>query len=304
MGVELRDGTDTVVDVVTGLVFAVGASLAEVVGPPSTPFVVDKSADDPRLNWDGTTATQWRDRTPAQSTPGALNDGLTFASGDQATVMYVRNGPLQTIGEFGFLRYNGTEPWKTISLMNDQARVYDRFTLFTNSVMRGLVNPNTGWTNVLIAVFEEVRADRWPGEVTNQVVRRATDWDGSAPPPDGLSARIAAQVVAQSRAALFTNRSDAAKAIGLAAWNSGVQDVMQVEGFLRNSMGLLDPRQNLFGAFVGVFGVDSDVDVMGPGPGFGNARAFVLFWRDPYLSPDRDGSLVHKSLVRYWQQLE
>jgi hypothetical protein len=268
---------------------------------------VGKAANDPRLNWAAADTSQWVDVYSAfapSTTLGAFNQGVARPNaagcdGLSATNMYVRNGPLQTVGELGFLLQNNNSAgaWRTIRLLDDNVNnvlalpVLDRFTLVTSSYLKGLVNPNTFNANVLGAVFSGVRPERWPGE-------------NSAPLTAVQATNVAWAIITNTFAkGPYTNLSEIAKISAGSITNllSGTLDLdpLQEEAIIRNSAGLLSPRQNLFTILLAAQTVDSVTNVAG------EQRAVAVVWRDPYPTPNPYAPTTsnHAAFVRFFKVL-
>jgi hypothetical protein len=259
-----------------------------------------RCADDPRLNW------SW-DRHWVQAKPslGKLNPSASHAAGDGTTDIYVKDAPMDTVGELGFLLYDQARPWQTIKLHDigskevDTSRVLDRFTVTTNAYRRGLVNPNTPWPEVLANAFLNVPCARYPGE------KKALYEMEQAP-----AAELAASVAGAAAKQQYVNRSDAAKAVGTVASRLTVGggkklEPGQVEGLIRNSIGLLDPRQNLFGIYLTTWAETEDMEGSTVARSFHTptlAHAFALVWRDPYAVQDAAGKWIHRTQVTYYKR--
>ena len=258
------------------------------VFPTGTPmpgnYTAGMAANDPRLNWNSFDTNQWKPVTVGGSPPttlGLFNAGVaTPAAADcdglAATNMYIRNGPLQTVGELGFLLYDRDRPWRTIRLLGPGALpVLDRFTLTTNHSRMGLVNPNTRDTNVLRAVLVQVPADRWPGEgATNISVEEA-----------GTIAQALVDAPDFENLSSISNVTEASFPAAL--------DSLQKEGVVRNTAGLLSPRQNLFTILLAVQALDSSGSVAA------EQRAVALVWRDPYPP----NATSHPAFIRFFKWL-
>lgn len=261
--------------------------LAAGGGQPS--FGLGKGVNDPRLNWNPADPNQWVDEAQAQITLGgrnaSCNPSAAGCDGLAATNMYVRNGPLLTVGELGFLLYDATRPWQTIRLLDDPANgvfampVLDRFTLATNHFVQGLVNPNTRDANVLGAVLRNVPADRWPGE-------------GSAI-LNMVQASNIAQAIIGSRTYATVSQIAKVGDAGIEAAVPGVLDSLQKEAIIRNTSGLLSPRQNLFTILLAVQAYDSSGTVAA------EQHAVALAWRDPYPL----NATSHPAFIRFFKWL-
>jgi len=261
----------------------------DVVDAISTPFTIDGATylaqnpgenfysswdvDDPRLNWKWVTdpQPQWRDPWAQQpaARPNSLgfpNVPVSWASADGTNIMYVRNTTnLPTVGELGFLLYNSSKPWYTIRFLGPDddgtAEVLDRFTVVTNypNSAVGLLNPNTGNADAMRAVLHNLPFERYPG----------------------AGGTISSAQLATVRSALmgqtYANLSD------LALVNSASidGDSLLAESVIRNTCGLLSPRQNLFTIILAAQALSPVGEVLG------EQRAIAIVWRDPYTSAAR-----------------
>jgi hypothetical protein len=250
-------------------------------------------AVDPRINWDW--PRDWRFCGPTNSL-GAINppaeEEYLKPGRDGSPAMHVRNGPgPATAGETGFLLFGADRPWQTIRLLApDALRVLDIFATATNTA-RGLVNPNSRDAAALASAAFDAPAERWPGEA-------------AAPRADVASAQAFAQAVQAARP--YTNRSDLMRMSEPDLRTALALDPAQVEGLVRNTAGLLSPRQNLFVILVAAQSVTDRID-----PGTisdfeiqAEARAAVVVWRDPYPSYDATSNAVNRAFVRMLKWLE
>lgn len=322
--VTVRSG-GSILDLTTNITINIGSRF---VGRPTLAAPVKiaawgKAADDPRINWDGASLSQWANElTPASLSFGRRNPRVSAGQPgkDPDTGMYCRRGPLQTIGELGFLLYNANRPWQTVRLLrlsptdtdpDYTARLFDLFTLApTNQVFQGLVNPNTQYRvfgincwapfRVLSYVFVDTPRERYPGEPSSA--------PGFLPPlprpqADNLANQVRALVI---NSGPCTNISDICR---LAVANiPGGGDFWQKKAVMRNSLGLLSPRQNLW--VIGVAGravkdVNNDQMYREADGDFVTAvdRATFLVWRDPYEDPTdtvhQPGQRRHRCFIQY-----
>ena len=195
--------------------------------------------------------------------------------------MYVANRPLKVVGELGLLLFDANKPWQTVSLLNgpNYYPVLDRFTMRTNDVLQGLVNPNGHNSNVIATVFNRMPIERVPGDPATTYLTTAQLLD--------MAKRFTDKYIA------FTNVSDL-KFIGpqvLAAVPSLPATVY--ESFVRNSAGLIAPRQQLYAVFLVVQAQDDDKNILAEQRGTG------LIWRDPYIASND----THAVMVRNFRWL-
>jgi hypothetical protein len=246
-------------------------------------FFFAKATDDPRLNWNGADAGQWK--TVATHTLGTTNSGLTYASAgsDGHPLMYVANRSLRTVGELGLLLFSATKPWQTISLLNGANfyPVLDRFSLSTNDIQYGLINPNGKNSNVLATVFNRMPVERVPYDPAGIKL--------TIPQLRSLGAKFAENSI------LFTNLSDL-RFIRPLVTNAMVNVPSNMaESVVINSAGLLSPRQQLYVVFLVAQAQDDtdDHNVLSEQRGTG------LIWRDPYIVSNN----THATMVRNFRWL-
>jgi len=139
-------------------------------GPPNNIYtsrgIASMECLDPRMNYD---ATKWL--SSSASSMGAVNGRTTnqwanplLARKDRDSLMYVRNGPIQTAGELGYL-FLGQE-WETVRLvpngsgplMGKMHPVLDYFTASqpTNGVYKGIVNVNSKNRDVMTSLIKNM----------------------------------------------------------------------------------------------------------------------------------------------------
>lgn len=256
-----------------------------------------KQCLDPRFNWQDI-ATYWQAYPLADQTIAALNKntitGCVAAGKDGDTAMFGKNAPLESVGELGYLPL---EPWRTIKLYGPTLHpVVDRFTVRQPPVARkGLVNPNSSVAAVVGTVFNGLPMDQYPRQV-------------------GATALTAAQAVSIGSAlvstsvGIYTNNAQFGQtfppfdATNAAYWNGlcgGTSDELRREAVVRNACGLLNIRQNLFTILV------AGQSTAGAGPEvLAEARAVAVVWRDPYIAPDMDNNLRHRTFVRSFKWLK
>ena len=259
--------------------------------PPATSIGSRWEVDDPRINWSWD--QHWavaEARVP--DTGGNLeqiNDRVSYGAPDSDGTwhMYVRGEDnLETVGELGFLLFFANWPWRTLPLGGAirLREVMDRFTTVEPGTLRhGLVNPSTPHRAALLAAFLDAPAERWPGE----------------PDPERLNLDQAVAVAQRLYDARpFTNLSDVGEHIAAALPEL---TLLQRKGVIRNSAGLLSPRQNLLTIVVAAQSVlpgsGGDVTVVG------ESRAVFVVWRDPY-DMNIGGADVNRSFVRFFRWLD
>lgn len=254
-----------------------------MTGPVPIISSLGKSANDPRLNWDGANSAQWVQQN--NHTLGRTNDAsvTTFAAAgaDGHTAMYVANRPLKAVGELGLLLFDANKPWQTISLLNGPTfyPVLDRFTLRTNDIVQGLINPNGNNSNVIATVFNRMPIERVPDDPATTNLNTAQLL--------ALAGRFTDKYIA------FTNLSDL-KFIGpQVAASVPALPATVYESIVRNSAGLFAPRQQLYAVFLVVQAQDDDKNILAEQRGTG------LIWRDPYIASNN----THAVMVRNFRWL-
>ena len=253
------------------------------------------SANDPRLNHIPE-KTCW---VKGGGSMGSVNEGLTYGElqfneapngAREGTNMYVRNGPMQSVAEMGFIPTG--EPWGTIDLLSGQgADLLSKFRvepLNAAPYMYGKINPHSLNTGVWSSVFGDCRMSEYPGDEGAKLVdvslagllaKAITDYNAE----DDSWGTNSFEGLADWLAIPALSRS------GYDLWGAPNNN-MQVEGVVRNSYRLFNPNQNLFTIIVvaqavndqpndegerGTF--DEDTDTI-----LGEKRALALVWRDPF----------------------
>lgn len=279
------------------------------IGPGGEIRPVSASANDPRINWDPSNDLHWDNVAP---TPGERNAPRIDAeraqygySSDEINWMYARRGPLESVGEIGYLLYDPTEPWTTVPLLDadsDITLLLDRLTVHTNRVRRGLVNINSRQTNALMAAVWQAPVERYPTQpiVENQWVT------------DSMSRQLASALIEETTGpeGPMANISEIGRAWTPALMNTVLgpdaeNDKFIRESVLRNSLGVLGTRNNLFTIFVAarVF-----VDGYDPATDFADRddfvasdqRAVVVVWRDPFRTADSIGNQTYETYIQYF----
>ncbi len=294
--------------------FFLNAQRSVNVESPASLGITGVSANDPRLNWDAGNNLHWRGSTP---TPGEINLRVAAESGeygyelDEVGRMFSarERGELLSVGEVGYLLYDATKPWTTIRLLepdpNNTARIIDRLTIHPEPYRRGMVNLNTQHTNALRAAFWTMPIDAYP-----------TD-----PPPPASSDRltqamtdqVVAQIMSVTRANPVLNLSELKDLLPQAFVDgllNTVDDKFKRESLVRNSLGVLGTRHNLFTVFLAArtFAPSynpADQEHKDNREDFVTAeqRAIVVVWRDPFITTDQANNPTRKSLVQYFHWL-
>ena len=260
---------------------------------------VSRECIDPRKNWKGDVEF-WAAGVQGTNTLGRTNSAaLSFMSAnalaDKDPWMYIKNAPLESVGEIGAVYFGDT--WQTARLYdrgtNECHTVLDNFTLETSpeALMKGRVNLNCRSRDVLKSVF------------TNMPVREYLD---SSPRLDQNSHLndIVNRIIADGP---YTNLSD----IGNIDWNAACMNVssivtnpamseIDIESFIRNSADLFGTRQQLFVIILGAgpFRIMPGIAAY-RGDWLARSRAVAVVWRDPF--PDENGN--HPCFVRLFKTM-
>ncbi|MEI6148686.1 MAG: hypothetical protein WCS01_06285 [bacterium] len=272
--------------------------------------VVDAEVTDPRFNW---TNAQWRVWPPGTAgTLGSTNTmTLTWLQArdtDGYADMFVADRPLTSVTELTYL-LRGTksrnsdvplDQWNTIRLYDRVSgnsiprpldRVLDYFSIAGAGNGKGFVNPNTGMTNVLKALFQNMPVDRYPGDPSSfsldqtEAAALAAFWADTNQNPWRCG---------------FANLSDIGHATNVfsAAPLAGLSP-FEREAFFRYTAGLFNTRQQyfmilLFAQTTRTIPQLTDKSVLA------GVRAIAEVWRDPL--PNADG--VHPRVVRLLKTID
>lgn len=303
-------------------------------GPPSAGkpawWLVGAAANDPRINWNGADTTQWAptylnmnntasfigpptmgSNNPAGLFPngigeGSKNETFMYAKGQDPAVMAPTNGQLRSIGELSYLLYNSKRPWKTVQIYRAQGadavalstlRLYDLLSVGTNfppatvgsggyNPMTGYVNPNTTNQEVLTCVFVNTPNARCVNDAQTNNAQQ-------------LSVRTVANSLAQrfatyrSSIGLCTNLSDVCCVTD--SDFPANSTYWQNKAIMRNSIGLFNPRQNMWVVYLRGQSLDPNLNVTG------DSVAVAYVWRDPY--PNVNGNGTHRCFVQFFKWL-
>ena len=295
---------------------------------PDNPFNKEYGKDviDPVYNWH---PNHWRDSPPVftwTNTLGTINSDTTnfFTRSDNSMridtnlAWSVRNGPMESVGELGYLYFPGlryADPnrydlyhspnpifngrmrmklspwlWRTIRLYDrgdgsQWDRVLDYFAITDETTRRGLVNVNSQDLEPLGAVFNEMRIDDYPGGA----VASTLEWS-DAVLPDALD--VAGVISGYT----VTNQLDSLSDLGRSQLIRQLFQVLNLqnasevrkEAVIRNACGLLHTRQNLF---IILLAGKTEIAV--------EQRAMAVVWRDPTV---QNG--MHQSFIRWFTWLE
>jgi hypothetical protein len=210
-------------------------------------------------------------------------------------VMYVRNAPLLSVGDLGYLLYAPNRPWQTVNLIGSSVLpVLDVFTVFTNDVRYGLVNLNSTVTNVLATAFNACPVEYAPGYPAG----------GPIVPDEALM--IAGAIMAGDGSGSYPGRPTQGFAnlsmIKFGKLHAGavvprINSWMAREGLVRNTCGLLGVRNQVFSIVMAtqsrrqVF--DPETGTWRPGIRVASHNAMATVWRDPFKVDGRNKMYVH-----------
>ncbi len=255
-------------------------------------------ARDPRINWLLNNPNHWVSTykktlmssplDPTKTTLGKRNLGNgSFTQQEKGEwVMYVANRPLYSVGELGYLLYRSNRPWETISFFPGAGGilpVLDRFTLFPYP-RQGLVNLNSRVPAVLATAFNHCPVELAPG-IPHK------DRPPILKPTEALQVAMKIITKRESIGSGFLNLSDIRNVQELGNPSELLPDVtswLAREGLIRNTVGLLGVRQNVFLVLVIGQSLRSYED---PESGasityrVAGHRGAAVVWRDPYKDP-------------------
>jgi hypothetical protein len=245
------------------------------------------SVADPRLNYAYSAADGrgWGTDTPP--TLGTTNARVNAFSGEGVSPMYVRNLPLASVAELGYLSVGN--PWQTVALYETPVSavnsVLDYFTVRPPASRAGLVNVNTTNEQVLGSVFNGMTVQSIPGGPSTLTMNWAS------------SVQFARDIIARTQTQPFMNISEFGNFnknyFGqLTGKGLAVTDA-EIETIIRKSYELLGIRQNLFTAIVAA-------QLLSPtGVPIIEQRAVAVIWRDPIPNANNH----HASFVRFYKPL-
>ncbi|HPG01214.1 MAG TPA: hypothetical protein PLE77_14240 [Kiritimatiellia bacterium] len=303
----------------TLLVAGIAKPSAGASSPPKSPLQ-SLRCNDPRVNH----LTDARCWSQGPKSLGAANIGAIFSAplvwnqttngGFEGSLMFVRNGPMQSVAEMGFIPTGA--PWETIDLLSSAgADLLSKFRVeplnTVNPYLYGKINPHSLNTSVWYSVFVGCPMSEYPGDGgaytvgvsrAESLVKSLADYNAEddswgADSFDGFADWVGIQ-------ALRRGSTD--------NWGRDPRDNgkplsnMQAEGVIRNSYRLFSPNQNLFTIIVvaqaindqGVRGVyEPDVDTI-----LGEKRAVALVWRDPFPNPATGRNEMFIRMLRYIDQ--
>ncbi len=269
-----------------------------------------REANDPRINWrwepdPDPAKNHWAD---ASGTMGFANQRMTayFTANDESivdggTLMHVRNGPIQSVGELGQLLYDEERPWKTIRLLSpdleNTARLVEHFA--KPAVEEGYINLNSKVIDALASAFLDWPIRSFPGGSSSGVL--STN-EAQAIALVILNNGVSSNMEFKTRADLATRVNPATNADerGLISAKHLMEvlpgiipDSATAENLISDAYGLFGTRQNLYTvlAVAEVFAPKSETPVA-------EMRAVGLVWRDPIPVEVRSGVFHHETFLR------
>lgn len=287
--------------------------------------VASLNVDDPRLNHLPRVLTSsgpgWflASGPPAANvaSPGSINTRSFLAadaSGEGLSLqqvlpkLYVRNAPFDdesSAGDVGLLGYIGTgEPWRTIalydhpmpSLQRDLDPVIDYFGVGPFGPFRGQVSVNTMSTDALASTFVNLPFNTLPGAEVDEDERM--DEQEAA-----QIAEIIFELVEQSGGITNLSVLGSREVLSPQIFQNMLQDYVtddSREAIIRNSIGLLTVRQNLFAVIVEAHVLGEPDPDTGEQPLVGVSRALAHVWRDPFA----DANGLHPMYIRNFMYLD
>lgn len=240
------------------------------------------SCIDPRINSDFTNIKHWDVRAANTfNAPNAIVDwGEETDLDNKNNIRFqVRNAPLQSAGELGFLSTG--EPWRTVRLHNGDKDhpmqpILDRFAagepIWISSCRPGLVNLNSPHANVIATAFYEAPTYILPVE------------EDAPPRVSTTQARvIGANLVNLTRGMLETNLSFIGNAVSnnISGWKS-LNDA-QKDSIVANSYRLFGWRDTQYVLLLAAQnGTDfNDDSLISDDEVLSTQKAVVQIWRDP-----------------------
>lgn len=285
------------------------------LGPGGNAVVRAFAANDPRINWDPHNTLHWRNVGVAGMSPGEINDvritGEQEEHGylsDEINRMYAARGPLQSVGEVGYLLFDPTRPWTTIRLLNEpghphhgtltnMTRLLDRLAVHPSMIRRGMVNLNTRQTNALWAALFEMPIEQFPDP---NELGQAMNLDQT----QRLTQEIMNLGHNTATYSDFVNRLDSDR---LDTIIGSSDDKFLRESVIRNSLGVLGVRNNVFTIFVAARVYTDDYDHTNPDHQnnreeyvLADQRAVAVVWRDPFRTRDSTGNETYRSWMQYF----
>ncbi len=309
--VLLGGGTDTPVDSVPAPWTDTAMRIAKTFSGIVNEFDLSKEVVDPRFNWK--VDEMWFD--PSEESAASSINAQNYYTGlwlgdpsmsggavDKGTSMHVANRPLFSVGELGNLirgttvNLSGNYPYFSSirlfkhvygTIVRERDKVFDFFTLSTNSVRRGLVNINsldpvvldTAFTNMALA-FPESGVINFQDAI--DLRETILDWRDAG----NEFYNVGDMAEIDWDAPCFIGRSD-----------------LEREAMLAYSYGLLGTRQNLFTIIVAATPARDQMGLVADQQNItqtlGMQRALVQVWRDPF--PNADGN--HDCFIRFFKWL-
>lgn len=257
------------------------------------------AVDDPRLNH---ISARWGVASPVSL--GVTNAEAIAAGAEEGLSMFVRNGPLQSVAELGFIPTG--LPWQTVDLCSSTGRILlSRFRVDDPIVDKfwtnGCLNPNTLFPDTLVAAFYGVDSGEVPGlgppgqpwtDINQIRVLTGAMYSNST----HTSITGANSFDSPAGWVAVTNwRCGKALSYHPALRPTGLNNNRR-EAIIRNSYKMFTPTENLYTVFaVAQTFQDGETNAIS-----GEKRAVALVWRDPF--PNTDGR--HEWFIRQFRWLE
>ena len=249
----------------------------------------NRESTDPRYNWQ---SSQWKNSAGTGSLY-AVNiptiDYFNLVHTDGHRQMHVANRPLTSVTELTYLLRSQASYWNTIRLFDGGTsypidKVLDYFTVGTNTLMKGFVNPNCGALDVLTTVFRGMPLNNYPDEPPTTYLR----------PADAVSlALFWADTNQNPWRCNFAKLSDIGHATNVFAFLPIGLTSFQQESFFRNTAGLFNTRQQYFKILL-FAQTAKTVPLLPDKSVLADVRAIAEVWRDPL--PNAEG--IHPCVVR------
>ena len=232
-----------------------------------------------------------------------LNDDLRVEI-DGDFQLFVRNGPLKSVGELGNICIEqmetirlcdrGVAPLSLAAQKRNFHAVLDHFTLLPpgRPYAHGRVNVNTRSLDVLRSVFNGMPRREY--DLTNT---KPLDWRDDS---EGVGATSIADTILSSNST-FRAMSE----LGRLNWEVllGAGTEIEREAGLRNSCELLTVRQNLFTILLSAEAYSEGIGGS-PGRALASIQGVAEVWRDPFPFIDSKNQRRHRCLVRTLQIIE
>lgn len=285
-------------------------------GSVTVPNMRSLAVIDPRMNHlMSINGVQNWDAPEGGPTRGAVNSsmpgiGVSISGDYEGTNMYVRNSTnIGSVAELGFIPTG--DRWSTIDLFSPAGRTllnkYRVGALTARTYTNGLINPNTSYSNVIVAAFLDAPIECYPGDpgagrvdgyMATNIMQGFTDvtWNEGTVGKDTFD----------SPAGWVTTRAFAVRGtLANPSFRAAPYDMdnNKKESIIRNTYRLFNPNQNLFTV---ILVAQTLIDNNAHGkwePGIdvvtGEKRAVALVWRDPFPDPETKRHQMNIRLFKY-----